>query len=194
MPELFHAAALDQPPLVLGQRLRPFAIGHYSLLGAIGSPFYAGGAATLGDCLIAIGICTRTFEQARQWVWDMQNGRPDAALTNLGRTTGQPDLTAVTTLLSEHVRSGLRHYPRIATTEHSRQVRLPLDCYLVAMLMRYCHMSESRAWNTPLALAGWYVIGAKGEDEMVWTEKDDRLSAIYDQMAAAREAARAGRN
>lgn len=194
MPESFHAAALDQPPLILGQRLRPLAIGHYSLLSAIASPFIEGGQANLGDCLIAFAICYRTFEEAREWVWTLQTGKPDISLTALGGKAGMPDLSTLITLMDRHVRSGLRNYPRIAQVEHSRRIRLPLDCYLVSMLMRYCHMTESAAWNTPLALAGWYVIGAKGEDDMIWTDQDRDMESVWDQINAARQAARSGAN
>ena len=66
----FYNVLISEPNPALGVPLRPLTVGHHAILTALRSPFLHGGAPTLDDCLLAIGICSRSFPEARAWILD----------------------------------------------------------------------------------------------------------------------------
>ena len=61
-------AFLLRPGRVLDKDLHPFTVGHAFLLESINSPYFHGGKRTKEDLLIAVMICSQSFEDASLFI------------------------------------------------------------------------------------------------------------------------------
>ena len=81
MSDVWHKAALVEPPRILGVRLRPFSCWHALCLDAFDSPYIQGGEPTTGTLLLALMVCVdrrrdrlrslKLFNASpvRRWLW-----------------------------------------------------------------------------------------------------------------------------
>jgi len=79
--DVWHKAALVEPPRILGVRLRPFSCWHVLCLDAFDSPYMQEGEPVTGDLLLALLICLdrrrdrlrslKLFNASpvRRWLW-----------------------------------------------------------------------------------------------------------------------------
>lgn len=156
--DVWLQALFLQPPKICGKQLLPFSVGHYFLLRNLNSPYIKGGIPTYNDLLMAILICSMSFETCQKilvynpkmWKWSLWFLRWQ--LINL--ETAEKSLKQY---LSEY----------ICTPEHWEYVKgedikpvdpygCPLEFHIVRVLCSIYNMNTEKAWNTPYGLARCY--------------------------------------
>lgn len=64
----YHQACHPDPAEVLGVRLQPFTLGHAHLLARMGSPFVCEGIPAIGDVVLGVEVCRRSYQNASIWL------------------------------------------------------------------------------------------------------------------------------
>jgi hypothetical protein len=96
-------AALPERFIILGQRLRPFSVGHLMLLRRVGNAFVLQTAPGIEDLLSGVLICCQTYEEACESLQDP--GLP-ARLRKWARKLGPFNITLKTEEFARYVRLG----------------------------------------------------------------------------------------
>jgi hypothetical protein len=155
----FLDGLLARPPVVLGRTLRPFTIGHSLILQALGHPLIRGEPLSPFDCLQAIHVCTRTFAEARDWMWSI-DGEPETAVEG----PRVFDALKVSRLLEQYYRHAVEA-PEILMDEQSRDLNHPLELSLIVGL-RSMGATLDEALNEGYRLALWQCL-ARNERPLV---------------------------
>jgi hypothetical protein len=175
----FYDALLAEPATVLGRRLRPLCVGHVALLEAIESPVISGKPCYLADLLIAVGICERTFAEGREWLGTLNSQA--RFFKKWGKKVSPLSYQEAMRLFDDYLASGHKTPP--LKHESAMPSKFPNTLCLVAGLMRYCRFTEDQAWNTPFALASWYILSAAGADDSIQSEAEQKVRAFLKQRA-----------
>lgn len=167
-------AFLVTPPVFCGRRLHPFSVSHSYLLKILGSPYICGGVTTKNDLLVAVDICSRTWEQNIDWItagtglkrsvwfaWKWRNINFDIADSSFS------------VYLDDYTRTP-GHKADGKPSDGKYEVAAPLEWHLVYGMMNGCHFSESVAWNMPFNRAKCYY------DVMAEANGDSSLESLYD--------------
>ena len=187
MENPFYAAVFNQPPVVLGQRLKPFSIAHYAALDAIASPFIAGGEISAGDAAVACSLLARPWPDCIEWLWGIYDGSSVESVKQVAmQCDGFVDWAQVASLLRDYISTSTSSRPKLFESERTRRVKGPIVCYLVASLMRYCRMTECQAYNTPFAAAHWYLVEAQGSDDLLRGEVEEHMLVMLKQIRKER--------
>jgi hypothetical protein len=196
----FTAAVPEAPTVVLGLRLRPYALGHEILLRRLGSPLVVPGPRqSSGDVctvlVLAALICSQTFEEAcrsihspfldlflKVWHWRLR-------LTQyaLRRPTDWP---AALARFAAYRAAGC-WAPEINRPKTGRTLQSPSEFRLLTVLMTEFGLSESDALNLPLARANAYYAahGDLSGDLDLFGPADQALLDKVAELAAAATAA-----
>ncbi len=190
----FLAAAVPTPHVCLGLKLRPFCLGHRLLLERIGSPFVASveASATVPDLLIAVALCSQTFEDGEQFLADSNS---TCQISKWERKISRRywffprkvDFGIAVSIFRDYLEAGLQQ-PKIWIHEGRRietgapwQQRLKLGLMAIGF-------SESEALNKYLPLA-WHDYLTDREFEMktklFYTDEDAELKRMADAMEAS---------
>jgi hypothetical protein len=91
MSASYFKAAIPEPHTILGQRLRPFSLGHYLILSRFGSPFVSEGNAVAGrdDLIFAVLVCTMKYDEFFEFIFSEDC---DAQVTSWGKNVGPFDI------------------------------------------------------------------------------------------------------
>jgi len=172
----FHEALIAEPQTLYGRPLRRFSLGHAVLLHAIDSPFRVDGVLSAYECFKAVGICSRTFEDARLWLFKLSRQDCKKEFKQWFKQNHKGSVDAIVEQLNEYFTAFLQ-YPKFwEPDDTSKQPKLPTELLLATALMKQLHFTESQAWNCPYGLAVWYVTAASGNDKMVVSDEEDRIA------------------
>lgn len=179
MVETFLQSVIAQPPVILTRRLRPFSVGHFTLLRALDSPFALGGTVHLKDALLALEICSRSFEDARAWLHEATLESVARESAEQGKRSGPVDLHDLVGRIDKYMRL-YTSVPKFWRSGQESQSKLPESLILVSVLMGKCGMSESAAWSCPYGMAVWYVTAANERGEAIVSEDEQYVIDNYD--------------
>lgn len=174
----FLASILVVPPVVLGVSLRPFCCGHAVLLEAIESPFLRGGNVDREDLIIAVWICSRSFEDGRTQLTG-DRGKLLKECEAWGATVGAWDFDASNAAFQNYLAAHLKA-PEKWKSKASRGCRAPWPLTVAAGIMMHLRIGESEAWNMPMQMALWYfaaIAEANGDESLITEEERRRIAA-----------------
>lgn len=165
-------ALLCTPPMICGVQLLPLSLFHERLLLALGNPYaFAGQAAKPEDLLHALQVCSRTWEENREWVRTQSHallGDRSAIKSVLGKeanktkwekawTSGRLDFSTADASFREYLDAYRYAAKRTALVpkegETVRELACPEDWLIVGVLMEHRGYTESQAWNCPVNVA-----------------------------------------
>lgn len=189
MDSNFIASVFATPPVVLGRKLKPFCCGHASLLDGLESAYIRGGAVNSQELIVAVWICSNTFEVGKHKITEELEELTAECLTwgaSVGVWNFKEAHAIFTRYMEDHTRA-----PERWKKKGSDSSRAPWPLVVATTLMQELMVSESRAWNMPLQEALWYfaAISERQGDKSLVTEEDRDRRAIARANRANNEAA-----
>lgn len=181
MQEVFRNAVYHTEPTVLLRHLKPLALGHCFILLAADSPYILGTIPNLMDLALAAGVCSRTFEDAGEWI---KSPGIKKDCTTWGKRCRGMNFAAESRKLSDYLRD-FSAMPSRFLPKTAKPCLHPWPLFLVAELLQL-NIGESRAWNMPLPMA-ISITSAYGEtqgDKSLESEDDRRM---IDELKARQE-------
>lgn len=181
-PDCWFQSLMVTPPKIAGVRLLPYSLAHHAILSGLGSPYSIGGIPSRQDVLIAIQVCSKTWDQNRAW---LDNNPADVTgvmgwLISLGRFSlrrmrwtpfnwraAHDDLMTYIEdygRVPDHIRSG------DVSADDSAEIKAPYEWHIVRILCTAYGMTHDQAWNCPLNLAKCYAdtwAESNGDDTML---------------------------
>ena len=139
---------------ILGVRLKPLSLGHLILLHRYESAFVVGGLPTVGDLVMSVMICSRTFEDARELIGSGQWKRETKKLEKALKVCD--DEKARFQWFVEYMEEGLDG-PKLWTKEGSsnKAFGAPPEQVVKVALMSQLGLSETEVLNRPFSLCLW---------------------------------------
>jgi len=177
MDDTYIISVLASPPKILGQTLKPLSLGHIWLLSAIRSPFIYGGDASTDDLLTALSICSKTFEEAKQY-----SLAPSEEDVEWAMHVGE---YATSEALAEAVENYREYFTGYNTTperfekttpEETSKRKTPWFLYMGVVLMK--ELNISNPWDIPLVEASSYyavLCDINGDESLVSEEEKEIL-------------------
>ncbi len=182
--EVFRQALFHSEPKVLNRRLLPLSLGHLYYLQAANSPYFYGREKVFGDLILAVAICTRTWEQMECFVGASSG---DDEFSAWGHECQQLDIAAESAVLEKYIADSCVFPVRFQdVSKPSKRCLHPWPLYLATSIMDM--VGESRAWNMPVALAISYASARaewKNGDESLRDEVIDEIKARVKEQGAA---------
>lgn len=176
----FASALLAAPqPVVIGVRMRPYALGHHLLLTQIGSAFVTRDRIPLFDDLIASAcICAHSWEENQKLL--RSSWRRWLTLKVWGTLAGKFDIPAAVESLFDYVSKGEQYPADIDAPKGDsfRELYAPPSARLYFFL-RSNGFSESEAMNMPLPCAKW-LDAARAEELGHVNFISDRVKSVID--------------
>ncbi len=172
----FYECLLSEPPTILGLKLRPFGLGHTAILQAIESPMVTGARVpTWHEVLILLNVCSRSFEEAKAWIWKLPEWKMEDQLGDIAKKYPDADIPTVIATINRYIEIFSRP-PKYKHIESGRPIKAPDTLGYVSGLIRQCRMTKSEAWNTSRAEAVWLLITCSGQDHLLITDEEDALA------------------
>lgn len=174
------------PPVICGRRLRPFSLAHAVLLRAMGNAYaYVNKAATRTDIMIAVDVCSRTWEQntAALFVRDV----PLFAIIYRAVRWRGMRVEVADASMRTYLADFTRRAPRLDGVASGDPLKAPVEFHLHRFLCESMHFTESQAWDCSFARAWAYFDTHRewnGAKEL-GTEYDTRKQVIQRRMDAA---------
>jgi hypothetical protein len=178
MADAFFQALCCQPVAVFGRRLRPFSLSHSFILDGMENHWPRYGAGSRSALMHAVWVCSH--DHATNMV---QVLRPPLFRMFVGALMARRfdyvcEQRAFVQYMADYMEVPDHWYSDTGT---SKGFRAPWQFHFVMTLTQHCGMTETQAWDTPVALARcWYD---------VWAEKqgDDSLVSVREQELAKAE-------
>jgi len=150
----FYQAAVPDEWQILGEKLRPFSLGHFILLKRHQSAFINGDIPTVLDLLVSIMICARTWEEGRAFV-ESEAFRPETR--RLEKSLKKCDNTTKRMIyFREYIEEGMTG-PKVWEKEDNPQHQFgsPFAQVIKVALMSKMGLSEPETLDRPLSLCLW---------------------------------------
>jgi hypothetical protein len=147
----FLEAAIPDRFVILGQRLRPFALGHLMLLRRLGNGFVTAEDASVDDLLQGVFLCCQTFEEG----WEaLQDPKLPKLIRKWGRKLGPFNIALKIQEFARYIELGST-YPGLHDPDDDSD-RMPGAPYIQrvrVVLQSKLGASLSEALNYPWGLA-----------------------------------------
>jgi len=150
----FLASFFAVPPVLLGRKLKPFCCGHAVILASLESPFIVSGKVTPEELIVAVWVCSQTFEEGRDKIL---NGGDVLRVEceKWGGEIGGFDFSKAVVDFERYL-TDYTKAPERWKTKASKEARAPWPLVVATTIMHEFPVSESDAWNMPLPKALWY--------------------------------------
>lgn len=160
-------AALYEPPEVLGKTLRGFSPFHALMLEAVQSPFMVGSTADFDDLILAVHICAHGWADRFLIRSDM------AAVIEWGKSLTADDIATGRRNFDAYLTASWET-PKFWQDSDSGTLRANWIYHLAAFAMRRLNMTETEAWDCPIARLVCYraCVGETEGDKSLMTDDD----------------------
>ena len=148
MDLVFFQSILVQPPVILGQRLRPLSAWHILALTAFKNPFIVGGEYGTSAVTQAVWICQTEFETGPSRLMDSRQLYHDCYAW--ASSLGDFDIVHAAEELQQYI-DDYTNIPKIWKKQKSggnSAIVLPLRV-VATVLQKFPQISEADAWNMP---------------------------------------------
>lgn len=195
----YYKAATPEPWTILGLRLHPFSLGHVHLLHRFESGFVnPDGAPGVGDLVLAIFICSRTYQETLE---ALENESLDRFLYSWGRKLSHPtwlhrmglrrpidvDWPAKLQSFAAYVREGSTH-PAFSFPDGPAQTSIaPLPLIVRSFLLKHTSLTDRDLWDRPWGLCLWDFITIRSFDGSVRLIDSDSVKEAYEAAKAFAE-------
>ena len=153
MPASYSKAAIPEPHVLLGQRLKPFCLGHYLILDRFDSPFVAETPrpVTRGDLVFAVTVCCHTPQEFFDFI---ESDHAAADIEKWGKSIGLFDVASKAKAFSVYLEEGSK-MPRFWNEQ--RQDDKPTGTHwsqaMILVLTGHCGYSLNEAMTAPFGQA-----------------------------------------
>lgn len=164
--ETFLDAHLPEPFRILGLTLKPFSLGHITILKRIESPYITGEASEFlpADLTAAVLICAHDWEGGKALLnqrnlafevfkWMRRLNRPHSLWKRLFGPREKIDWPEKAKLFQRYLEQGLDTPEYSYDAERSRGVNAPVEHQVRVALMAGMHLSEDEVMNRPWRLS-----------------------------------------
>ncbi len=160
-------AAFYEPPKALGKTLRGFAPFHALMLEAVQSPFMVGGPPDFDDLVLAVHICSHGWSDRFRIRSDM------ASVIEWGKVLTTEDIAAGRRNFDAYLTASWE-MPQFWQSLDAHDLRANWIYHLTTFAMRRLHMTESAAWDCPIARLVCYraCVGETEGDKSLKTEEE----------------------
>lgn len=170
----FFKAAVPDPHVILGVKLRPFSLGHLILLQRLECAFVTGAEPTLNDLVCGVFVCAQTWEDNAAWLHTGTVRREfgplswreskDRFMARWQRKLGLFDFDGRSAAFGRYLHEGSAPPEYDFNPGNSQPVECPTAQIVKIHLLRYTSLTESEILNRPWALCQWDYISLKALD------------------------------
>jgi hypothetical protein len=139
-------AAIPEPVTILKHRLLPFSLGHAKLLRRFGNAFIAGRIPNIGDLLVAVFICSRTYHEG---IDGLENTHFTAYRAKWQKLVGKFDFLQTCQSFAKYMREGSRWPELHEPDEGGRTPGAPFIQRVQLILQGRLNHSLEEALNKP---------------------------------------------
>lgn len=185
MQPVFKRALFHREPVVLKRQLLPLCCGHVmTLMVAENAYVTPGEIPTLLSLALAVGICSRTHEDAEAWI------KSDNLLEDTkrwGRKCRKLDFTMEGARFEQYLRDFSIFPARWSKSRNPQPTRHPWPLLVATSIMPI--VGESRAWNMPLpkAVSIWSAMDELDGDTSLKTDWEIEALEQLKKQAEAQE-------
>ena len=150
----FYQAAVPDGWQILGEKLRPFSLGHFILLKRHECAFISGGVPSVLDLLIAVMICSRSWEDAQRFV-EGNDFKPEGK--RLEKILKKCDnIPKRMIYFGDYIEEGMQG-PKVWSKDDNNAPKFgsPFAQVIKVSMMSKMGLTESEALNRPLSLCLW---------------------------------------
>lgn len=135
------------PREALGIQLKPFSLGHYLILTYVESPFISGTEIDEGDFLLALHICSKSYEENLDWLF-WTDWEDHISEDFKKREVGTDEYFKALELFQDYIRESIAS-PEHITGDQEDRIRCgaPWVQTMKIKLMNHLHMTESEVMN-----------------------------------------------
>jgi len=174
-------AALPDRHIVLGQLLRPFALGHMMILRRMGNAFALNQPASLEDLLRGVFICAQTVDDALE---SLQDPKLPETIAQWGETLVEFNLLEKIGAFTDYIQKGST-FPELC--EPDGEFRMPGAPFLQRIklvLQSEFGCSQSEALNYPFgsAMHDYFGFFEMKSRIRILSDEDKEIAAEHEQM------------
>lgn len=178
MHEVYAATVLAEVPPILGRRLLPFSLWHSYALDAFESPFSTGRDAKFEDVILAVWLCSHTFEEC---ITKFHERREEISIEcqSWGRNVTAEEIGDATAKLIKYMSDHTKTPPRTPTPGADLAIPWQLAYYWRLSGGRVDEQTRREVWNLPLPWAVAYVAAsaiAQGDDSFLSEDMAAKLN------------------
>lgn len=158
----YDKAAFPEPYTILGQRLKPFSLGHYILLRRLKSPFVSDKQeeSSVGDLIVGVIVCSRNYSGASEIICDFDKMEVEAQRvgelnSKSGVAENQNEAIARIILFNKYVVDGsaMPGYFLDNEGDYDRKLNQHWSQSVLLSLISNCGYTRDEALNCPLSQA-----------------------------------------
>ena len=147
MDLVFFQSVLVQPPVILGQRLRPLSAWHILALSAFQNPFIVGGEYGASHVAQAIWICKTEFGTGARRLMDSRELYHECFV--FAQSLGDFDVAGAAESLQQYIEDYTTS-PKIWQKANAGTSAILMPLRVVATVMQHFQqITEADAWNMP---------------------------------------------
>lgn len=169
MKALFDAW-LSKPPVLNGDRLLPFTLGHWLILQSLDNSWLPDftGKRNIADLVVFFEVCRRKFTAAREWVWSIDE--PQMKQSAEALAVAFPNLEDAAHFAGEYLRYSCAA-PDFWRSKNDATSKCPPVLHVHVALLRL-GLTVEQAWNTPMGQAIWLMTAASERAEKIKTDAE----------------------
>ena len=169
---LYYAAALPEPPKILGLQMRPYSLGHQIILSRHGCEIL-NGTVLYSDFIFSVLVCSHTWED---WGKNKDSWLLPFFLKFWGWKNRKADLKEESRKFLQYLDDG-RFHPDINRKEGGKELQIPCEARLKVLMMKELGLNESEVLNRPLSLCHWEwcALGEMNGSIELFSNRDEAL-------------------
>lgn len=165
-------AAVPHLPICLGMQLRPYSLGHHTLLCASASPFITNGSDDMRSMHVGLVsgafICSRGWRETHEWFGSWKLG---FWFRLWGFFMRRADIAAEAEVFKNYVAEGERR-PDISSPANGKMLVARWESRIKLFLIKELRLTVEEAMDYPLAMA-W-------QEYCAHNEQEDRMTLVSD--------------
>lgn len=188
MGAAYFKAAIPEPHRILGQRLKPFSLGHWIILARFNSPFVGDNQdaqIARDDLVFAVLVCTMSYDEFFKFI---ERDDWEELVTTWGQNCGVFDLHAKSLAFQSYIVEGTK-WPEFwqEDTGHGRSSGTHWSQTVLLTLTSKLHYTQDQALNMPFTksisdflhyLETQGAVRLMTDDEMAFIEQSKQAEAV----------------
>jgi len=148
-------ALIPERWVILKVPLRPYCLGHLTILNKINSPLIGDDASKItgASLFLAVAICSMTWEDGQEFI--LEPAFVEREIKRLARLNRKTDIIEAATFFTKYLAEGSDIPGYMMEEEGGAQCWTPWEQRMRVRLMAGLHLTESQVMNRPLALNWW---------------------------------------
>lgn len=153
MEAAFLTAAMPEPFILCGQKLRPFSLGHYWLFRRHGLAFFTDRTPEVWDLVLGIAICSGSFEDGLIYFQNPDSNAEIEAFTE--KIIQEVSIEEKISDFSRYLKAALEFPDFYPANDDGETLTAPWIQTVRIALMLKLHLPENVVMNQPLTKTIW---------------------------------------